>query len=90
VTTVDTVFTGSIASLYDRYLGPLLFETYAQDLANSGVRPQSRARAGDRRRHRNRHARAGPLAISQRQYCCYRSEPAHARPCRRTDFVKAV
>ena len=31
---VDTVFAGSIPSLYDRYLGPLIFEPYAQDLAN--------------------------------------------------------
>jgi ubiquinone/menaquinone biosynthesis C-methylase UbiE len=29
----DTVFSGSIASIYDRYLGPLIFEPYAQDLA---------------------------------------------------------
>jgi ubiquinone/menaquinone biosynthesis C-methylase UbiE len=32
--TVDTVFSGSIPSLYDKYLGPLMFETYAQDLAD--------------------------------------------------------
>jgi ubiquinone/menaquinone biosynthesis C-methylase UbiE len=31
---VDTVFSGSIPSLYDRYLGPLIFEPYAEDLAN--------------------------------------------------------
>ncbi len=31
--TTDTVFSGSIPSLYDRYLGPLIFETYAEDLA---------------------------------------------------------
>ena len=30
---VDTVFSGSIPSLYDRYLGPLIFEPYAEDLA---------------------------------------------------------
>lgn len=28
----DTVFSGSIPQLYDRYLGPLLFEPYAADL----------------------------------------------------------
>jgi len=33
MTTVDAVFSGSIPSLYDRYLGPLIFETYAEDLA---------------------------------------------------------
>jgi len=30
---VDKAFTGSIAASYDRYLGPLLFEPYAVDLA---------------------------------------------------------
>ena len=29
----DTVFAGAIPALYDRYLGPLLFEPYAADLA---------------------------------------------------------
>lgn len=29
----DTIFTGNIAALYDRYLGPLLFEPYAEDMA---------------------------------------------------------
>jgi ubiquinone/menaquinone biosynthesis C-methylase UbiE len=28
----DSVFTGSIPALYDRYLGPLIFEEYARDL----------------------------------------------------------
>ena len=30
----DKVFTGSIAELYEKYLVPLIFETYAADLAN--------------------------------------------------------
>src|ERR1700682_5286096 len=30
----DTVFSGSIPSIYDSYLGPLIFEPYAEDLAN--------------------------------------------------------
>jgi hypothetical protein len=34
MTKVDTIFSGSIPSIYDRYLGPLIFEPYAQDLAN--------------------------------------------------------
>ena len=29
----DTAFAGSIPAIYDRYLGPLLFESYAEDLA---------------------------------------------------------
>jgi ubiquinone/menaquinone biosynthesis C-methylase UbiE len=33
MTGVDTVFSGSIPALYDRYLGPLIFAPYAQDLA---------------------------------------------------------
>lgn len=34
MTKVDAVFSGSIPSLYDKYLGPLIFEPYAEDLAN--------------------------------------------------------
>jgi SAM-dependent methyltransferase len=39
---VDTVFSGSIPSLYDRYLGPLIFEPYAADLADrlAALHPQ--------------------------------------------------
>jgi ubiquinone/menaquinone biosynthesis C-methylase UbiE len=39
---IDTVFSGSIPSLYDRYLGPLIFEPYAEDLAQrlSALDPQ--------------------------------------------------
>jgi ubiquinone/menaquinone biosynthesis C-methylase UbiE len=33
MSTSDVVFAGSIPATYDRYLGPLLFEPYAQDLA---------------------------------------------------------
>ena len=33
MTRSDTLFTGSIPATYDRYLGPLLFEPYARDLA---------------------------------------------------------
>ncbi|MGH6880863.1 class I SAM-dependent methyltransferase [Hypericibacter sp.] len=33
MTDSDKVFAGSIPGLYDRYLGPLLFEPYAQDIA---------------------------------------------------------
>jgi ubiquinone/menaquinone biosynthesis C-methylase UbiE len=33
VTKVDTVFSGSIPALYDKHLGPMIFEPYAKDLA---------------------------------------------------------
>lgn len=33
MTTTDTIFAGSIPSLYDKYLGPLIFAPYADDLA---------------------------------------------------------
>jgi ubiquinone/menaquinone biosynthesis C-methylase UbiE len=33
MTSTDAVFAGSIPALYDRYLGPLLFEPYARDIA---------------------------------------------------------
>ncbi|TMJ23258.1 MAG: SAM-dependent methyltransferase, partial [Alphaproteobacteria bacterium] len=37
----DAVFAGSIPALYDRHLGPLLFEPYARDLARrvAALRP---------------------------------------------------
>src|SRR5665647_3069650 len=39
---VDTVFSGSIPSLYDSYLGPLIFQPYADDLARrlSALNPE--------------------------------------------------
>jgi ubiquinone/menaquinone biosynthesis C-methylase UbiE len=42
MTKVDTVFAGSIPAIYDNYLGPLIFEPYAQDLANrlSALHPE--------------------------------------------------
>src|SRR5688500_13094174 len=33
MTSLDAKFAGSIPALYDRYLGPLIFEPYAVDLA---------------------------------------------------------
>ena len=33
MTKTDTIFAGSIPALYDKYLGPLIFEPYADDLA---------------------------------------------------------
>ena len=38
MTDTDHLFAGSIPALYDRYLGPLLFEPYAQDLAERVAR----------------------------------------------------
>ncbi|HEV2747092.1 MAG TPA: class I SAM-dependent methyltransferase [Allosphingosinicella sp.] len=41
MTSTDAVFAGSIPALYDRHLGPLLFEPYAADLARrtAALRP---------------------------------------------------
>ena len=33
MTSSDAMFAGSIPAAYDRYLGPMFFEPYAQDLA---------------------------------------------------------
>jgi ubiquinone/menaquinone biosynthesis C-methylase UbiE len=33
VTQADTLFVGSIPAIYDRYLGPFIFEPYAEDMA---------------------------------------------------------
>jgi ubiquinone/menaquinone biosynthesis C-methylase UbiE len=42
MTKVDTAFSGSIPAIYDNYLGPLIFEPCAQDLANrlSALNPE--------------------------------------------------
>jgi ubiquinone/menaquinone biosynthesis C-methylase UbiE len=39
---VDAVFSGSIPSIYDKYLGPLIFDPYAEELANrlSALNPE--------------------------------------------------
>ena len=55
----DTIFAGSIPELYDTHLVPLIFEPYADDLAQPRRRAAAGARARDRRRHRRGHARAG-------------------------------
>jgi len=127
MTKVDTVFSGSIPSIYDSYLGPLIFEPYAQDLADrlsalnaervletaTGTGIVTRAllrslpasvsvvatdlnqpmldRAAEqvsstRVSWQKADAQALPFP-DERQRCCYRSEPAHARPCRRTGLV---
>lgn len=43
MTRPDAVFAGSIPALYDKYLGPLIFEPYAEDMARrlSGLKQGS-------------------------------------------------
>ncbi len=38
MTTTDTLFAGSIPAIYDRFMGPLLFEPYAADVAERAKR----------------------------------------------------
>ncbi len=42
--TTDKLFAGSIPEIYDRYLVPLLFESYALDLAERVARIEPRGR----------------------------------------------
>ena len=42
MTATDKVFAGSIPEIYDRFLVPLVFEPYANDLANLAARAQPR------------------------------------------------
>ena len=42
VTATDKVFAGSIPEIYDRFLVPLIFEPYANDLAKLAARAQPR------------------------------------------------
>lgn len=56
MTVTDSVFTGSIPGLYDRYLGPLLFEPYAEEVAH---------RAGSQRPNRILETAAGTGIVTQ-------------------------
>ena len=75
----DTVFAGSIPALYDRYLGPLIFEPYAADLATRRRERAGRARPRDRRRHRASDARAGGVAARRERDRRDRSQSGDAR-----------
>ena len=46
VATVDKVFAGSIPELYERYLVPLIFESYAADLAQRVAKTRPAAGLG--------------------------------------------
>ena len=75
----DTVFAGSIPELYDRYLGPLIFEPYAPDLAARVASGPARARSRNRGRHRRPDPRAGGVAARRGRDRRDRSQPADAR-----------
>ena len=51
--TDDRTFAGSIAEIYDRYLVPLIFDSYALDLASRLAEAKTAGRAGDGRRNRS-------------------------------------
>ena len=51
----NTAFVGAIPQNYDRYLGPMLFHGYADDIASRLAVAAGSARAGGRVRDRHRH-----------------------------------
>ena len=57
VATTDKVFAGSIPEIYERFLVPLIFESYALDLAGRLAKTRPRRRAGDRGGNRSADAR---------------------------------
>ena len=78
----DKLFVGKIPEIYDRLLVPLLFESYARDLAErvANVKPQEALETA-----------AGTGVLTReiaskdsrtRARCGYRSQPADARSCR--------
>ena len=79
----DKLFVGKIPEIYDRLLVPLLFESYARDLAErvANVKPQealeTAAGTGVLTHTRNRIKNS-----RTRARCGYRSQPADARSCR--------
>ena len=78
----DSVFTGSVAELYDSQLVPMIFEPYADDLARRvrGARSFPGARAC--RRHGRGHPRADTGLARACRPACDRPQPGDARPCR--------
>ena len=74
----DKVFAGSIPENYDRYLVPLIFESFAQDIA------QRVAALSPSDRFRNRcwqwrgHSSIGAKTFARRQLCRNRPQPADA------------
>ena len=78
----DKLFAGSIPEIYDRFLVPLMFESYARDLAErvANVKPQDVL--GDGSWHRRPHTRNRIENSRTRARCGHRSQPADARSCR--------
>ena len=76
----DTTFAGSIPKLYEMYFVPLIFEPYAQDLAQRLASRSGRARAGDCGGHRRGDARAGVPAARRCRDRRDGPEPGDARP----------
>ena len=60
----DKVFAGSIPENYDRYMVPLIFESYAAGYFTTRKRIVAESRAGNRGRQRRGHARAGAKAFA--------------------------
>jgi hypothetical protein len=52
---IDKAFTGSIPETYERYLVPLIFESYAQDMAERVKIAQAARHPRNGCRHRGRH-----------------------------------
>ena len=75
----DKVFAGSIPEIYDRFLVPLIFESYARDLAaRAGARATARS-SGNGGGNRRSHATARVTASGARAHRRDRSQSADAR-----------
>ena len=64
----DKLFTGSIPEIYDRFLVPLIFESYADDLAVKNRQAQTAAYTGNSRRNRRSHPSDGIETSCTRAY----------------------
>ena len=85
----DKVFAGLIPEIYDTYLVPLIFQDFAQDLAErtAALAPDSvlETAAGSSRnggRQRCGHARFGSWARYRRPLRSHGSQPTDASLCR--------
>ena len=74
----DKVFAGSIPENYDRYLVPLIFETFAQDIAQRVAALSPSAVLETAAGSWGCHSRIGAKTFAGRKLCRNRPQPADA------------
>ena len=68
------IFAGSIPELYDRHLGPVIFEPYATAPGSPTAKARRWCDPGNCRRHRHCHAETGSRVAEGSSHCGHRSQ----------------